>query len=90
VPTREPPRTCTSQSGGAAWIGVQDPDDGGVELILDAIGQDRGILLARRRRGHADLVALRDHPLVTLPEWTTVQGNLAPIVLQALVGRPPS
>jgi magnesium transporter len=71
--------------GGIAWIGVQDPGDGEVEPILDAVGLDRRLLLLARRRGHAGFVALRDHLLVTLIE-VDGGGELAPIALQALVG----
>jgi magnesium transporter len=73
-------------SGGVAWIGVQDPGDGELELILDAVGQDRRLLLLARRRGHAGFVVLRDHLLVTLIEVDDGGGDLAPIALQALVG----
>jgi Mg2+ and Co2+ transporter CorA len=74
------------QGGGVAWIGVQNPGDGELEPILDAVGQDRRLLLLARRRGHAGLVVLRDHLLVSLIELDNGGGELAPIALQVLVG----
>jgi Mg2+ and Co2+ transporter CorA len=72
-------------SGGVAWVMVRDPGDGEVESILHILGLDRRILLvADRHRGHAGIIALQGHLLVTLIALDEAADDLASI--QALAG----
>lgn len=74
-------------SGGVAWVMARDPADGEVEPILDTLGLDRRILLvANRHRGHAGIIALQDHLLVTLIRLDEGADDLASVAVQALVG----
>jgi magnesium transporter len=73
--------------GGVAWVTIRDPGDGEVEAVLDALGLDPRVLpVADRVRGHAGILALHDHVLVTLIVADEAAGDLAAVGLQTLAG----
>jgi hypothetical protein len=55
--------------------------------ILDSLGLDRRLLLvADRHRGHAGIITLRDHLLVSLIDLDQADDDLTAVAVQALVG----
>jgi magnesium transporter len=73
--------------GGVAWVALQDPGEAEVESVFTAVGQGRpGRQVADHRWGHAGFIGLPDHHQLTLIEVDEDGSDLAPIVLQVVVG----
>ena len=79
--------TRAHDGGGVAWIALQDPGEAEVKSILTAVGHGQPARsVADNKRGHADFIGLPDHHQVTLIEVDENGADLAPVVLQVLVG----